>query len=418
MPVQRLTRDRVESAKPAAARYEVRDAAYPGLHLVVQPSGAKSWAFRYVIAGVTRKLTLGQYPALTLEAARADAATARGELAKGGDPAGLKADARKAAPANTVLAAFKAYDRGHLSWGREYIDHETGERSRAKAVEPAVGEETAAATRSFFLRLALPAWGRRPVGSVTRQDVVALLDNLKGFKDARRKGKTRLSHFFGWTMDRNATVIVNPAAGVQTGEIAPSRDRALTNDELRAVWLACDGVGTFGAIVRTMILTLGRRGEVAEMPCAELSDSLWSIERGRTKNGRPIDIYRTAALNEVLSSVKRTDDCPFVFEGRHVNRPISGFSDWKDKLDAATGDAVGPWTLHDLRRTGTSIMQRIGIPFEVREACCNHTIKGVAGVYNRHDYAEEKRHAFEALAAEVVRIVSGKTDSNVVALRR
>jgi hypothetical protein len=303
MPVQKLTRDRVESAKPAAARYEVRDAACPGLHLVVQPSGAKSWAFRYVIAGATRKLTLGQYPALTLEAARAVAATARGEVAKGGDPAGMKAEARKAAPANTVLAAFKAYDEGHLSWGREYIDHETGERSRAKAVEPAIGKETASATRSFFLRRVLPVWGRRPVGSITRQDVVALLDDLKGFKDARRKGKTRLSHFFGWTMDRNATVTVNPAAGVQTGEIAPSRDRALTDYELRAVWLACDQLGNFGAMVRTMILTLARRTEVAEMPCAELSELLWSIDGSRTKNGRPMDIHRTALLNDVLSSV-------------------------------------------------------------------------------------------------------------------
>jgi hypothetical protein len=63
-------------------------------------------------------------------------------------------------------------------------------------------------------------------------------------------------------------------------------------------------------------------------------------------------------------------------------------------------------------------MQRLGIPFEVREACCNHTIKGVAGIYNRHDYADEKRYAFEALAAELARIVSDETDTNVVALRR
>ncbi|WP_027514878.1 integrase arm-type DNA-binding domain-containing protein [Bradyrhizobium sp. WSM1417] len=418
MPVLKLTRDRVEGAKPSGTRYEVRDAACPGLHLVVQPSGAKSWAFRYVIAGATRKLTLGQYPALTLDMARADAAMARGEVAKGGDPAGLKAETRKTAPANTVLAAFKAYDLGHLSWGREYIDHETGERSRAKAVEPAIGEETAAATRSFFLRRVLPLWGRRPVGSITRQDVVVLLDDLKGYKDARRKGKTRLSHFFGWTMDRNATVTVNPAAGVQTGEIAPSRERALTDAELRAVWLACGSLANFGAMVKTMILTLARRSEVSDMPICELSKSMWSLDGTRTKNGRPNEIARTPLLNDVLASVKRGDDTAFVFEGRHHNRPIGGFSDLKQKLDALTGDAVAPWTLHDLRRTGTSVMQRLGIPFEVREACCNHTIKGVAGVYNRHDYSNEKRQAFEALAAEVARIVNGEQDSKVVPLRR
>jgi integrase len=260
-------------------------------------------------------------------------------------------------------------------------------------------------------------WGGRPVGSITRQDCVALLDGLKGFKDARRKGKTRLSHFFGWTMDRNATVTVNPAAGIQT-VTAASRERALSDDELRAVWLACDQVGNFGAMVRTMILTLARRTEVAEMTDDELTESLWELPGERTKNGRPMDIHRTAALNDVLASVKRSVGCAFVFEGRHFNRPIGGFSDWKDKLDAITGKSVAPWTLHDLRRTGTSLMQRLGIAFEVREACCNHTIKGVAGTYNRYAYAAEKRRAFDALAAEIARIVSGVNLSNVVSLNQ
>jgi integrase len=244
-----------------------------------------------------------------------------------------------------------------------------------------------------------------------------LLDGLKGFKDARRKGKTRLSHFFGWTMDRNATVTINPAAGIQT-VTAASRERALSDDELRAVWLACDQVGNFGAMVRTMILTLARRTEVAEMTDAEFTDSLWELPGERTKNGRPMDIHRTATLNDVLASVKRSVGCTFVFEGRHFNRPIGGFSDWKDKLDAITGKSVAPWTLHDLRRTGTSLMQRLGIAFEVREACCNHTIKGVAGTYNRHAYTAEKRQAFDALAAEIDRIISRRELSNVVPLTK
>jgi hypothetical protein len=157
------------------------------------------------------------------------------------------------------LAAFKVYDQKHLSWGREYIDHETGDVTPAEpGSTPAIGADTAAATRSFFVRRVLPIWGTRSVGSITRQDVVGLLDSLKSFTDARRKGKTRLSHFFGFTMDRNALVTVNPAAGVQTGEIAPSRERALTDNELRRVWIACDQVGVFGAMVRTLILTLAR----------------------------------------------------------------------------------------------------------------------------------------------------------------
>lgn len=417
----KLTRDRVEATKPASARREVRDALTPGLRLVVQPSGHRSWAFRYKLGGVARKLTLGDYPAVSLDAARTAAVTARGEVLQGRDPAADKAIAR--APANSVLAAFRDYDRRHLSWGRDYIDHETGDvipAARDKGgniVEPAIGADTAAATRSFFLRRVLPVWGVRQVGSITRQDAVALLDTLKAFKDARRKARTRLSHFFGWTMDRNALVTVNPAAGI-AAEGSASRERALTDEELRAVWLACDAVGNFGALIRTLILTLARRTEAARMDRAELTAALWSLEGHRTKNGRPMDIARTAQLNAILEPLLAKSNSPFVFEGRHHNRPIGGFSDWKDKLDAITGDSVPPWSLHDLRRTGVSLMQRLGIPFEVREACQNHKIKGVAGTYSRHDYADEKCHAFEALAAEVDRIVTDQKVSNVVPMTR
>lgn len=417
VPVK-LTRDRVEATKPASAPYEVRDAMVPGLRLLVQPSGHRSWLFRYTLRGTYRKLTVGHYPAVSLEGARTAAVTARGQVVDGRDPATDKAAVR--APANTVLAAFKEYDRQHLSWGRDYIDHETGAVIAAatdregKAVSSAIGAETGAATRSFFLRRVLPVWGSRPVGSITRQDIVTLLDSLRSFADARRKAKTRLSHFFSFTMDRNATVKTNPAAGVQTGEIAPARERVLTDDELRRVWLACEQMGTFGAMVRTLILTLARRSEVSNMRRTELAETLWELPGERTKNGRAMDIHRTASFNAIIDGVR--SDGPFVFEGRHKNRPIGGFSDWKDKLDKILGDSVAPWTLHDLRRTGTSLLQRIGIPFEVREACLNHTIKGVAGTYNRYAYAAEKAHAFESLAAEIDFIVNGQTISNVVPL--
>lgn len=419
MPVLKLTRDRVEAAKPTVkngdkVRTEIRDAKTPGLHLVVQPSGSKSWAFRYVVAGATRKLTLGQYPAVALEDARTAAATARSDVQQGRDPAADRAVAR--APANSVLAAFKAYDRGHLSWGRDYIDHETGEVTPAakdrdgKTVEPAIGADTAAATRSFFVRRVLPVWGSRQAGSITRQDVVALLDSLKAFKDAARKGKTRLSHFFGWTMDRNALVTINPAAGVEAAG-SNSRKRILTDDELRIVWNACEQVGTFGALVRTLILTLARRSEASNMDRAELSATLWSVEGDRTKNGLPMDWHRTTQLNALLKPLLEKSNSPFVFEGRHHDRPLGGFSDLKAKLDAITGDAVAHWTLHDLRRTSRSLMQRLKIPLEVRRACSNHVTRGVDGTYDREQFAAEKVGAFEALAAEVDRIV---TDGDAV----
>ncbi|UPJ49907.1 integrase family protein [Bradyrhizobium sp. 200] len=422
----KLTDAKVKAAKPASARREVRDALAPGLRLIIQSSGFKSWAFRYVVGGRDRRMALGDFPAVSLDAARQAANAARAAVLEGRDPAADKATAR--APANSVLAAFKAYDRGHLSWGRDYIDHETVDHEKpdvtpavkdkdGNVVEPAIGEETAKGNRSFFVRRVLPVWGLRPVSSITRQDVVALLDKLKAFKDARRKGRTRLTHFFKWTMDRNALVTVNPAAGIEA-EGSKSRERVLSDDELRAVWLACGQLGNFGALVRTLILTMSRRNEAARMDRAELSKTLWSVEGDRTKNGLPMDWHRTAQLNAIIDPLLKASNSPFVFEGRHHNRPLGGFSDLKAQLDELTGDAVAPWTLHDLRRTSRSIMQGLKIPLEVRRACSNHVSGGVDGVYDRHAYAAEKVMAFEALAREIDRIVAGKEASNVVPMTR
>jgi hypothetical protein len=217
-------------------------------------------------------------------------------------------------------------------------------------------------------------------------------------------------------MDRNALVTANPATGVEA-EGSKARERILSDDELRAVWLACGQLGNFGALVRTLILTMSRRNEAARMDRAELSKTLWSVEGDRTKNGLPMDWHRTAQLNAIIEPLLKASNSPFVFEGRHHNRPLGGFSDLKAQLDEITGDDVAPWTLHDLRRTSRSIMQRLKIPLEVRRACSNHVSGGVDGVYDRHAYAAEKVIAFDALAREIDRIMTGKA-SNVVSMTR
>jgi len=100
----------------------------------------------------------------------------------------------------------------------------------------------------------------------------------------------------------------------------------------------------------------------------------------------------------------------FTFNGR---KPLGGFVLPKARLDAASG--VKGWTLHDLRRTARSLLSRAGIAPDVAEMCLGHVLTGVRGTYDRHAYFEEKRHAFEALAAQIARIVDPQ--DNVVAMR-
>ena len=148
--------------KAASARREVRDALSPGLRLIVQTSGFKSWSYRYTVGGRDRRLA-----PVSLDAARKAANAARADVHEGRDPAADKATAK--APANSVLAAFKDYDRDYLSYGREYIDHETEAKTRAAKAKPKIGTATAAGTRSFFIRRVLPIWARaRPVRSAAK----------------------------------------------------------------------------------------------------------------------------------------------------------------------------------------------------------------------------------------------------------
>ena len=390
-----LTPKRVEQAAPGDKRREIPDGGQTGLYLVVQaaPSTAKSWAVRYRHHGRPRKATLGAFPAIDLKQARKLAQAALRAASEGEDPAGEKAAKRDAA---TIEALWEEYRDGHMADRRD---------------------ATAAAAATLFENDVLPAWGKRKAESIRRRDVMKLLDDMRTEPAKAVKAKARLHHFFGWCAEREV-IPANPVANVRTQHKLVSRERVLTDDELRRVWKACDKVSvSFGAMVRVLILTMARRNEVAEMPRAELSESLWSIDGSRSKNKQPLDVHRTAAFNAIIESLPF--DGPFVFEGRHHGKPLGGFSDLKTKLDEAIGEGVAPWTLHDLRRTGSTIMQRLEIRPEVIDACQNHLPQGIKRTYQRHRYAKEKAAAFEALAAEVLRIVEGRdVPSNVVPMTR
>jgi integrase len=120
----------------------------------------------------------------------------------------------------------------------------------------------------------------------------------------------------------------------------------------------------------------------------------------------------SSPAKKVLAEIPQIQGCEFAFstDARH---PISGFSTFKLKFDIACG--VKDWTLHDLRRTARSLMSRAGVNPDIAERCLGHAIPGVRGVYDRHTYEREMLHAFEALAAQIDRIVNPPGD-NVVAL--
>ncbi len=208
-----------------------------------------------------------------------------------------------------------------------------------------------------------------------------------------------------------------------------SRERVLSDAELAALWQAAGMLShPWTPILRLLILTGQRRGEVAGMHWGELDleAGLRSLPGARTKNQRPHTLPLSPEALEVLEALPRHHGAELVFEGPRRNVP-SGFGKVKARLDTAmataaqqAGRPVMPWTLHDIRRTVAAGLQRLGVRLEVTEALLNHVSgsrPGIAGVYQRHGWEREKAEALRAWARHVVACVGDQLSApNVVDL--
>jgi integrase len=394
-----LTTRTVESLQPARARREIPDKHLPGLYLILQPSGAKSWAVRYRHAGTPRKYTLGPYPAIDLKSARDLAGKALRAVAEGRDPGREKAQrAMKADSIEHVVAQFI-------------------ERHCKRSNRPRTAQET-----ERLLRLhVLPRWRGRLVHDVTRRDVLDLLDRVvdSGKLIAANRTLSAVRKMFNWAVARDI-IAASPCAGVKPPTAERSRERVLTDPELRNVWQAADKVGgPFGALVKLLVLTGQRRDEVAGMswPEIDLGGRLWTLPAARVKNNRVHEIPLSAAALAVLQALPRIGE-RFVLTS-NGEAPSSGYSKGKRKLDALLPPDMAPWRLHDIRRTVASGMARLGANLPVIERLLNHSsgsFAGIVGVYQKHDFADEKRRALDAWGAFVTDLVSDRPRRNVVRL--
>jgi integrase len=385
----KLTAKTVETIKPAPDRREIPDTLLPGLYLIVQPSGARSWAVRYRHGGKTRKHTLGPFPRLDLKTARDLGAEALRAAAAGTDPATEK----RAAQPESVEAVAAQFIERHCK--RNYRPRTLAEAER-------------------LLRLyVVGRWGRRPISSITRGDVRDLLDKLiaDGAPITANRTFSQVRKFFNWTAEQEI-VATSPCAGLRPPVAETTRDRVLSDQELRQVWQAADTMGgPFGALVKVLTLSGQRRGEIAGLTWSEidLDRRLICLPRERVKNNRAHDVPLNAQAISLIQAMPRING-RFVF-ALNSEGPINGFSKNKTQLDRLLPADMPPWTLHDLRRTAASGMARLGIALPVIERVLNHvsgSFAGIVGIYQRHDFAKEKQAALKAWGDHIAAVVSGK----------
>jgi integrase len=386
-----LTDIAIRNLKAGNMRREIPDPGCRGLYVVVQPSGARSFAVRYRLGGKSRKLTLP--PGISLAAARKLAADAMLEVAQGRDPAAAKQAAKSAR-------------------------HGSAETLEAVAAEFFRREGKFRSARDWqrdLARLVFPTLGKRLIADIRRKDIARLLDNIEDNNGAAGADTAlaivrRIMNWHAARDDDFRSPIVKGMGRRKPSEHA--RSRILNDDELRALWRTADSMqGPFGHYVQFLLLTAARRNEAAHLRWHEIVGTDWTLPAARNKTKTDLTRPLSAAALAVLSKVPRIADCDFVFTAD--GRRLGGMTRRKADIDRASG--VSGWVLHDLRRSARSLMARAGVSRDHAEPCLGHILAGVEGTYDRHHYRLEMRAAYEALAAQIQRIVNPQP--NVIPLR-
>lgn len=380
----KLTVRFIEDTVPAGKDQIFWDSEIKGLGLKVTPTGKRTFFLFYRTLGHTqRKPRIGDFPAMRPEQARRLAQEMLTVVRSGGDPSAARQAKRSAHDQETITDYFRLYK---------------GAKQRAK-------RKSLAETERLFAHDILPVLGTKRPEEVTPQDVTRLLDAIEVRSvSVAWSVRRQLSAFYSWVMPRLAQGAVNPMTNAGRPPVLRSRDRILSNAEIRLFWRVLGSERPHWRVgLRLMLLTGQRREEVLGADCSELDlvSRRWTIPAARSKNGKAHVVPLSDAALEQLAELQIT-------QGALFPSGTGAASKAAKRIREAMPD-VPHWRWHDLRRTVATGMQRLGVRLEVTEAVLNHVSgsrSGIVGIYQKHDWAEEKREALEIWATEVRRITS------------
>jgi integrase len=392
----KLTQTLVEKTPPPArGRTTIWDTALPRFAFRITCKGHRSYLVQYRNRnGIERGVTLSA--ALSVDEARKQARIVLGEVAKGNDPSAEKKKEKESAR-NSVKSIADLYFKLE------------GKRMRTLQYRIAI-----------FERYIFPKFGARPIHSIRRNEIVRMLDEIEAERGpfASEHALTALRAFCNWYAIRDETFSSPFVRGMSrlTKDHLKGRDRVLSDEEIRAVWRAAEETSlsnntklanAYGYLLRFILLTGSRRNEASDMTREELSadGSLWTVPKERYKTGVAHEVPLSRMAQELLKSVPVIGSAGYVFT-HNGKQPISGFTEMKKALDKRIVPPIARYTHHDLRRTARTLMARAGVPFDIAERCIGHTQPELIRIYDQHPYIEEKRAAFEKLAALIGQIIS------------
>ena len=389
-----LTDTALKALKPRDKAYTVADTR--GLYVEVFPTGGIVWRYRYRIDGRREKLTLGKYPALTLKNARIKRDEAAQAAALGKSPATQKQLAKVAAAEATTVAEF----------GERYFREVVG-KDRQDLTIP----------RRYFDKAIVPAIGAKPVRNVTTEDVRAIIWKKKdeGFDAAAGNIRGLLKRLFDYAMTCGL-VGVNPVLALPMRHVhrARSRERALSPDEIRAFLRAAIESNIrrqFKIGLHLILLTMVRKSELllARWEHVDLEAAEWHIPAENSKTGKPHIVFLSRqAVDQFKELQALAGGSELVMPGRgSLSKPFAHNAINAALKVALAGQPIPAFTIHDLRRTASTLLHENGWPSDVVEKALNHPIGGVRGVYNRAEYAPQRREMLQFWADFIEQALSG-----------
>jgi integrase len=379
----------VSNLKPRAQRYAFADPELRGHYVRVSPSGTKTFAV--VARGPDGKqiwATVGPSDVMSIEDARERGRRALQRIRDGLPP--FEQAPHKPATFEEVSA----------SWMKRHV---TAKGLRSKS-------EIERCLKIYVL----PDWKDRAFVSIRRGDITSLLDEIEDGRGSRQADVVLgiVRGIANWYAARHDDYISPFTRGMRR-QSQTSRDRILSDEELRAIWGHAEKCGTFGGIIRMALLTAQRREKITSMRWNDIIGGVWTVPASARAKGTGGALKLPAAAMEIIARRPRMASSPFVFSGRG-NNAFNGFSKCKlafdeglPKIKNAEGEKVTipNWTLHDLRRTSRSLMARAGVRPDIAERILGHVISGVEGVYDRHRYDQEKADALMKLAHLLAAII-------------
>jgi integrase len=405
----RLTKSTVEAIAPTQRDQFIWDERLSGFGLKVTPKGRRSYVVQYRPkgGGQAKRITLGVHGApWTTEKAREAAERLILRVRSGEDPIEMERAARAAADAAKVQ-----YDEGRFEEVlRSFIALYARPKNRRW--------EDAQRVITFD---AIPVWRGRAISSITRRDVIELIDKVRARSPTSARALyAQLRRLFGWCVER-MLIEHSPCTGLRGPAPSPNRDRWLNDSEVRLLWRALETTGgPFEPLFKLLLLTGQRREEVTGMRWSEvdLERAEWVIPRERSKNASAHAVDLAPAAVDILTAVPRHHELVFTTNGLS---PMSNHAKYRQRVLgcmreplsdeagnlAREGPEVLDWTVHDLRRTTATGMAALGTPPHVIEAVLNHRSGargGLVAVYQHYQHRAERKSALFAWAKHVIEL--------------